>query len=233
MQPRHNAQTRVGLGDFQRPVSIAFGEPLGDQRRFKGNGALNLNSDDAVRLTNNKPALFRALSRGEMEVPLPDWAPVEQIYTEDNGVDYDRYEGMFPSGSIMRGKDSSHEVLTIGDLISFLSANRGDKNYVVIERPEHFRYGSVSCIPALNKQVQYGAFNAEISEGQIPEKVLMAAYAAASTAKVDYCRIDFIIANTQDGDKIMVTNVTTKFVPQDAEHINKLIRHKLGLNPRK
>lgn len=226
MQVNHNAGAKVQFGDYSRPVNIAFDSPL--PKRFKGKHVLDLNSDSAVQLVANKPALFRRLSEAE-NVPLPEWKALKSLEGPE-GFDYPMYEETFPTGTIMRGREGSKTLPTIGDLIDFL-VEKKDSNYVAISRPEHFRYGSVSICPRLHKRVPYGVINASINTGSLPQDVMVAAAAAVAAAGVDYAQVTFFLITGADGvERPCITDISTRFSMADAEGIAQLIRHSLGIS---
>ena len=225
MQVNHNAGHKVQFGDYPRPVNIAFDTPL--PKRLQGRHVLDLNKDAAVQLVANKPALFRRLAEAE-GVPMPDeWRALKSL-EGDGGFDYPAYEEAFPQGTIMRGREGSKTLPTIGDLIDFL-ATKKDSNFVAISRPEHFRYGTISVCPRLAKTVPYGVINASISTGDIPQKVFEAVTKAALATGVDYAQVSFFLISGADGvERPCIVDISTRFSMADAEGIAKLVRHSLG-----
>lgn len=231
MKVIHNGPSNLNLGNFNRPVSIAVGEPLLPHIRNR-QGQLNLNEDEIVRITNDKPRLFRKLDRDG--VVTPKHMALPEMF-EGSNFAYEKFDETFDGAPvIMRGKSHAKDVDEFSDLISFLASIKDDpsKNYVALQKPQRqFRTGSVTIIPALRSdEFPYGAVRSEISHGDMPEVALFAAAVCAEKFKLDFVTIEFTLEADAEGNELPeVTNVHTRMSEEDAEYIAEMIAHKLGI----
>lgn len=227
MQIRHNGPKDLTL-TANGLVSMAFGEPYRNGR-FSGPRAINLNSDDLVAATNNKPQAFRMVENtGHLEVP--DYIGLDKLQ-DQNGFHYSDYDQLFPNGSVVRHKQGSVQLQNNADLIEFLAGPDEPKVMAVVHAPlpANIRVATVTVIPALKNRFKNGCIALTCTAGEVPVSAIYASFKTAESVGLDYATFTIALIDQKGGDtESKLLDVDTRYRQGHGHFIQQLIQLKTG-----
>lgn len=227
MQIRHNGPNDLTL-TANGLVSMAFGEPYRNGR-FSGSRAINLNPDDLVAATNNKPQAFRMVENaGHLEVP--EFIGLDKLQ-DQNGFHYGDYEQLFPGGSVVRHKQGSANLQTNADLLEFLAGPNEPKATAVVHAPlpANIRVATVTVIPALKNKFKNGCVAVTCTAGEVPQSAIYASFKTAETVGLDYATFTVALIDKKGGDtESKLLDMDTRYRQGHGHFIQQLIQYKTG-----